>query len=201
MMVCFAGGLLVAPLCGEPVLPALVDDPVRLLIASALWYVMFYSPKDLAYDLSKKAKLPLYVVKGMYYPKKVLAGISHAKHVFKRNILAGVVIATCKGNGSGLIKPFARLARGKWSPDVFESVKPSLTTKYCAVFALIYSFFPWDSVFVVMTIAMVTMKVGPLLDKDVDPFVKVEDKIAPILFGKKAEKDKEEEVKEKEKAQ
>ena len=47
----------------------------------------------------------------MYYPKKILGGIKHAKFIFKKNIIAGIVIATLKGNGSGIIKPFARLAR------------------------------------------------------------------------------------------
>lgn len=48
---------------------------------------------------------------GMYYPKKILGGIKHAKFIFKKNPIAGIVIATLKGNGSGIIKPFARLAR------------------------------------------------------------------------------------------
>ncbi len=47
----------------------------------------------------------------MYYPKKIVAGIRHAKYIFKRNPLAGIIIATLKGNGSGIIKPFARLSR------------------------------------------------------------------------------------------
>ena len=47
----------------------------------------------------------------MYYPKKILGGIKHAKFIFKKNPIAGIVIATLKGNGSGIIKPFARLAR------------------------------------------------------------------------------------------
>ena len=40
-----------------------------------------------------------------------MGGIKHAKFIFKKNPIAGIVIATLKGNGSGIIKPFARLAR------------------------------------------------------------------------------------------
>ena len=109
MLICFAGGFLVNPLCGEPILSA-VDDPLRLAIATLLWYLMFYSPNDIAYNTSKKlaAKVPLYVIKGMYYPKKIVAGVKHAKHVFHGNFIAYIAIATIKANGSGFMKPIAR---------------------------------------------------------------------------------------------
>ena len=72
----FAGGFLVAPLCGEPVLDV-VGDPLRLLIFTALWYLMYYTPGDVIYTASKMlpVKTFLYVMKGLYYPKKIVAGI------------------------------------------------------------------------------------------------------------------------------
>ena len=71
---------------------------------------MFFSPMDLVYSNSKlkPVKIGLYVLKGLYYPKKIVAGIKHAKHVFHGNTLAYIVIATIKANGSGFIKPIAR---------------------------------------------------------------------------------------------
>ena len=89
-----------------------LDDPLRVVIASVLWYLIYFSPNDFAYTLSKKlgAKVPLYVLKGLYYPKKIVAGIKHAKHTLdKRNWLAAIVVGTMKANGSGFIKPLARL--------------------------------------------------------------------------------------------
>ena len=86
LLVCFAGGFLVNPLCGEPVLEVLAD-PWRLAIFTLLWYLLFYSPGDHVYTLSKlkPVKAFLYVLKGLYYPKKIVAGIKHAKHVFHGN--------------------------------------------------------------------------------------------------------------------
>ena len=86
---------------------------MRVGIASVLWYLMFYSPNDIAYKISKKfaAKVPLYIVKGLYYPKKIVAGIKHAKHSGldpRKNWLAAILVATLKANGSGFIKPMAR---------------------------------------------------------------------------------------------
>ena len=84
----FAGGFLVAPLCGEPVLDV-VGDPLRLLIFTALWYLMYYTPGDVIYTASKMlpVKIFLYVMKGLYYPKKIVAGIKHAGHVFHGNLI------------------------------------------------------------------------------------------------------------------
>lgn len=186
MMVCFAGALLVNPLCGESPLEFL-QDPLRLGIATVLWYLMFYSPRDLVYQTSKRfpVLLPLYAVKGLYYPKKILAGLKHAKHVLdKKNWLGGVAVATLKANGSGFIKPLARMARGSSGADCLESLKPSLTTKYCLVSALLYAFFPQDVTYVAIAGILVAMKVGPLFSLPVDIFAKIESKAVPLVFRK-----------------
>ena len=188
MMVCFAGALLVNPLCGESPLEAL-EDPLRIGIATVLWYLMFYSPKDLIYILSMKfpVKVPLYLIKGLYYPKKILGGIKHAKHIFaKHNVLATILIATLKANGSGFIKPFARMARGTTSniASCLETMKPSLATKYCLVCAIAYVLFPGDLTYIIISGLLVTMKAGPLLKIPVDGFSPVENKIAPLVFRK-----------------
>ena len=67
MMTCFAGGILTAPFCGEPLLGGLTEDPIRLMMATALWYALFYLPKDTVYNFvsnTKAVKVPLYAVKG-----------------------------------------------------------------------------------------------------------------------------------------
>ena len=91
--------------CGEPLFADIFESPMKLLTASILWYLVFYSPKDFFYKLStnKLAKTPLALLKGLYYPKKLLAGIKHARHVYKGSFLAGVVIAVLKGNGNVII--------------------------------------------------------------------------------------------------
>merc|ERR1712008_114010 len=79
MLSCFAGGLLVAPLCGEPILAAL-GDSTKLGIATLMWFLLYYCPQDLAYQVSKMfpVRIIMYIIKGVYYPKKVLAGMKHA---------------------------------------------------------------------------------------------------------------------------
>lgn len=191
MVACFAGGILVSPLCGEPILSAF-DDGIKLLIATGLWFILYYSPQDIVYQMSKMfpVKFMMYCIKGLYYPKKVLAGMKHAKHVLPGNYLALVVIACCKGNGSGLVKPLCRLIRGVWRPLSSEVLVPSLTTKYCMVACLLLTFLPGDVTYVAVAGLFLAMKVGPLLGVPVDLFTPLEHFIAPLVFGVPEEKKK-----------
>ena len=80
MMTCFAGSLLTAPLCGEPLLEGLTEDPKRLVIATALWYALFYLPRDVVYNFvadTKALKVPLYAIKGAFYTMHVAPFCSH----------------------------------------------------------------------------------------------------------------------------
>jgi len=184
MMACFAGGLLVSPLCGEPVLSAF-NDVNKLLIASALWFLLYYSPQDIVYQVSKMfpVKVLLYLVKGLYYPKKVMAGMKHAKHILPGNFLALIIIACCKGNGSGILKPLCRLVRGVWTPLSSELLIPSLTTKYCIVACVLLTAFPGDLTYVAVAGLFLAMKVGPLFGVPVDLFTPLEQVASPWVFG------------------
>ena len=185
---CFAGGFLVNPLCGEPVLEVL-GDPLRLAIFTVIWYFMFYTPGDHVYTLSKlkPIKMALYILKGLYYPKKIVAGIKHAKHVFHGNWIAYIVIATVKANGSGFIKPVARVVRGTTEniTDILESMKPSVTTKYCFLSSALYVLLPSDLAYIIICGLLVAMKAGPLVSWPVDVFKPVEDKLCPLIFEKR----------------
>merc|ERR1712106_898697 len=94
MLSCFAGGLLVNPLCGEPLLAAL-GDSTKLAMATLIWFLLYYCPQDLAFQFSKMfpVRIMMYTIKGIYYPKKVVAGMKHAAHVLPGNFLALMVVA------------------------------------------------------------------------------------------------------------
>ncbi len=190
MLTCFAGGLLVSPLCGEPVLSSLLGDPARLAVATILWYLTFYAPSDAFAKVVGQtyAKVPLGLVKGLYYPKKIVAGLKHSKHVFKHSSLCAVAVAVLKGNGTGIVKPVARLARGKWAMDGIESMRPSVTTKLCLLGAVLYLAFPTDLCYIFLASLFVGLKVVPALGYPFDPFTKLEDAVSPIIFGDMHEK-------------
>ena len=80
-----------------------------------------------------------------------------------------------QGNGSGIIKPAARLVRGTWNPLGGEILRPSYTTKlelylsramvnllvhrYCLLAATLLAAFPEDATYVVVAGLFLTMKV------------------------------------------
>jgi len=171
-------------LCGEPVLSAF-NDPYKVMMATALWYIIVYSPQDIAYQLTKMfpVRMMMYTVKALYYPKKIVAGMKHAQHVLPGNILAMIIIACCKGNGSGLLKPVCRLVRGSWQPASTELLAPSLTTKYCIVGCLLLHLIPGDMTYVALVGLFLVMKVGPLFGIPVDLFSPLERLAAPIVLG------------------
>jgi len=87
------------------------------------------------------------------------------------------------GNGSGIIKPLCRLARGVWTPSGLETMLPSVTTKYCVLAALCLFFIPSDATYVAVAGLFLSMKVGPLFGVPVDFFSPLENKISPLVLG------------------
>ena len=185
---------MVSLVCGEAVLPALLADPLRLFLATMLWYGFFFGPKDWPFKVAEKAyvKLPLCAIKGLHYPVKIVSGLKHSRHLFRRSVLPAVAVAVLKSNGSGIIKPLARLARGKWTPAQSESMMPSTTTKMCLLGALIYNSFPYDVTYIGLVGLFVAMKSCPAAGIPFDPFTKVEDALAPIVLGGDEDKTKKE---------
>merc|ERR1712013_730389 len=78
----------------------------NVLLATLIWWGVFYSPGDLVYSLAKNQLLyvPICVVKEIYRAKKTLGGINDAAKVFPEQELLMVMIGLIKGNGSGFMK-------------------------------------------------------------------------------------------------
>ena len=64
-----------------------------MLLATLIWWGVFYSPGDLVYSLAKNQVLyvPICVVKEIYRAKKTLGGINDAAKVFPEQELLMVV--------------------------------------------------------------------------------------------------------------
>ena len=55
--------------------------------------------------------------------------------------------------------------------------------------AALYTIYPSDMVYLLITGILLSMKVAPLFDVDVDFFAKAEDKVTPVVFGQRQKKD------------
>ena len=95
------------------------------------------------------------------------------------------IVSSIIANGSGFMKPVSRFLRGATEdiPGILESMKPSVTTKYCLICAILYIFIPGDLIYIIICGLLVTMKAGPLFAAPVDVFKPLENRICPLLFN------------------
>jgi len=138
MTACFAGSIIANPLLGKPILGA-VSNETTVLLASIVWWAVFYSPADLVYSLltNQALYIPICVAKEIYRAKKVLGGIADGRKVFPDNELLMVAVGLIKGNGSGLLKPLTRLVCGSWEPARSELLALSATSRECFLAAIL----------------------------------------------------------------
>ena len=84
----FSGQLLAGFLLGEPVLSAFKNSH-DVVLATVVWYLMFYSPFDVCYKLSKftPCKVVFAAMKEVIRCKKVHDGVAHAAKVYPNGYL------------------------------------------------------------------------------------------------------------------
>uniref|UniRef100_A0AC35U7N3 Trimeric intracellular cation channel type B n=1 Tax=Rhabditophanes sp. KR3021 TaxID=114890 RepID=A0AC35U7N3_9BILA len=140
MIVCFAGSFLANFLLGEPpIAPFKRHDDI--LLASLIWYLVFYSPFDVVYKVAKftPIKLLLSIAKEIQRAYKVSHGVTYAAKLYPNAYLVHIMVGTAKGAGAGIIKVFEQLVRGVWMPHQNEILRPSFQTKACVAAAIIFT--------------------------------------------------------------
>merc|ERR1712071_206310 len=112
--------------------------------------------------------------------------------VFPDHELAMVVIATIKGNGSGVIKPITRLICGIWKPTSSEVLDMSVTTKECLMAAVLLvldqgghlpSPLSGDLLYLSIIALFLLVKLSSVLADPIDPFAPLERMVAGISLG------------------
>merc|ERR1712180_400036 len=163
MISIFAGGLICNWLLGEPILGALKNNQ-QLMVATAVWYLIFYSPFDVGYKVCK---------------------------FFPNGYVIMIAIGTIKGNGSGFIKILERLFRGTWTPAAMEVMAPSFPTKASIAAAIIFVLdkktdlisAPHALVYFGICIFFAYFKLSSLLLGIHDPFIPFENLFCAIFLG------------------
>jgi len=192
MLNIFAGGLIVNFLLGEPIMGAIKNNQ-QLMLGTAVWYVIFYSPFDIGYKICKllPVKVLLAAMKEVYRVKKINDGVTHAAKVFANGYVTMVIIGTIKGNGSGFMKVLERLFRGTWTPAAMEVMAPSFPTKASIAAAVIFVLdkktdlisAPHALVYFGICIFFVYFKLSSLLLGIHDPFLPFENLFCAIFMG------------------
>ncbi|XP_061589237.1 trimeric intracellular cation channel type B [Cololabis saira] len=126
MLYCFGGAVLSGIMLAEPPVAPL-SNGTGVLLASIIWYLIFYCPMDVAYGCA--AVLPLRLVlsgmKEVTRTWKVLGGVVQARGKYKDSLLVMIAIGWARGAGGGLISNFEQLVRGVWKPETNELLRMS----------------------------------------------------------------------------
>lgn len=140
MLFCFGGAVLSGIMLAEPPVAPL-SNSTSVLLASIIWYLVFYCPMDLVYCCA--ALLPLRLVlsgmKEVTRTWKVLGGVTQAHGKYKDSLLVMIAIGWAKGAGGGLISNFEQLVRGVWKPETNELLKMSYPTKITLIGAVLFA--------------------------------------------------------------
>ncbi|KAF3701968.1 Trimeric intracellular cation channel type B [Channa argus] len=140
MLYCFGGAVLSGIMLAEPPVAPLTNS-TSVLLASIIWYVVFYCPMDLVYSYA--ALLPLRLVlsgmKEVTRTWKVLGGVTQAHNKYKDSLLVMIAIGWARGAGGGLISNFEQLVRGVWKPETNELLKMSYPTKITLIGAVLFA--------------------------------------------------------------
>ncbi|KAF7661501.1 hypothetical protein LDENG_00260500 [Lucifuga dentata] len=140
MLFCFGGAVLSSIMMAEPPVAPL-SNSTNVLLATLIWYLVFYCPQDLVYCCV--ALLPLRLLlsgmKEVTRTWKVLGGVTQAHGKYKDSLLVMIAIGWAKGAGGGLIGNFEQLVRGVWKPETNELLKMSYPTKITLVGAVLFA--------------------------------------------------------------
>lgn len=191
MLMCFAGSIIANLLLGEPVITPFKDHR-SVLTASAVWYLVFYSPFDLVYKISRLLpfKMVLSGFKEVQRSHKVYHAVSHTAKLYPNSYLVIIIIGTVKGAGSGMMRNFERLVRGLWTPGTNELLQPSFVTKACLVAASVflmeklnYIQAPHPLIYFGVVMFLVYFKLSALLLGIHDPFAPFENLFCAVFMG------------------
>ncbi|XP_074546732.1 trimeric intracellular cation channel type B [Halichoeres trimaculatus] len=191
MLFCFGGAVLSAIMLAEPVVAPL-SNSTSVLLASIIWYLVFYCPMDLVYCTA--ALLPLRLVlsgmKEVTRTWKVLGGVTQAHGKYKDSLLVMIAIGWAKGAGGGLISNFEQLVRGVWKPETNELLKMSYPTKITLIGAVLFALQQTDylplqkhHLMLLYTVFTVVNKSRMMLTgSSTSPFAAIESAVYKTLF-------------------
>ncbi|OWF54395.1 trimeric intracellular cation channel type B-like [Mizuhopecten yessoensis] len=191
MLLCFGGSIIANMLLGESMLSPFKDHR-SVLTATAVWYLIFYSPFDIVYKIGRflPCKLVVAALKECQRAHKVYHAVIHTAKLYPNAYFVIILIGTVKGAGSGLMKNFERLVRGLWIPGTNELLQPSFVTKACIVASSVfllerlnYITAPHPLIYFGIVIFFVYFKLSALLLGIHDPFAPFENLFCAIFMG------------------
>ncbi|KGL78623.1 Trimeric intracellular cation channel type B, partial [Tinamus guttatus] len=192
MLSCFGGSVLSSLMLAEPPV-AFLAKGTNVLLASSVWYLVFYCPQDIFCRCFAFLPLRLLVagMKEVTRTWKITAGVAHADSHFKNAWLVMIAVGWARGAGGGLISNFEQLVRGVWKPETNELLKMSYPVKVTLIGAVLFTlqhsqYLPIarHNLIFLYTVFLVVTKVTMMLTRSTaSPFARLEATLGYMFFG------------------
>uniref|UniRef100_A0A5F9DHC3 Trimeric intracellular cation channel type A n=1 Tax=Oryctolagus cuniculus TaxID=9986 RepID=A0A5F9DHC3_RABIT len=140
MLHCFGSYILADLLLGEPLIDYFSNNS-SILLASAVWYLIFFCPLDLFYKCVcfLPVKLIFVAMKEVVRVRKIAVGIHHAHHHYHHGWFIMIATGWVKGSGVALLSNVEQLLRGVWKPETNEILHMSFPTKASLYGAILFT--------------------------------------------------------------
>ncbi|XP_005989962.1 trimeric intracellular cation channel type A isoform X2 [Latimeria chalumnae] len=192
MLYCFASYILADILLGESPIDYFRNNS-HILLATAVWYLIFFCPLNLFYKCVTflPIKLILVAMKEVVRVRKIAVGIHHAHHAYHHGWFIMVATGWVKGSGIALMSNFEQLVRGVWKPEMNEIMYMSFPTKASLYGAILFTmqqthWLPISkaNLLLLFTLFMAVCKVFmTATHSHASPFAPIESTICCVLFG------------------
>lgn len=188
---CFSGSILSNLLIGEGIVTPFKHQK-DLVLATGVWYVINYSPFDIAYKLCKfpPVHVVIYCAKQIQTVSKVHQGVAYALKKFPGSFVIASLIGIAKGAGYCYMRLIERIVRGVWTPSSHEILQPSFSSKACLSASVVFicqhlGFFsaPFSVVYLSVVIFFVYFSISAQVLGVHDPFVPFEKIVCTVVFG------------------
>ncbi|KAI5138280.1 trimeric intracellular cation channel type B isoform X1 [Manis pentadactyla] len=192
MLHCFGGGILSCVLLAEPPVRFL-DNNTNILLASSIWYIIFFCPRDLVSQGCSFLPVQLLAagMKEVTRTWKIVGGVTHASSYYKDGWIVMIAVGWARGAGGSVITNFERLVKGGWKPEANEWLKMSYPAKVTLLGSVIFTFqhtkhlgISRHNLMFLFTMFLVVTKITMMVtETTIMPFAPFEDALSRMLFG------------------
>ncbi|NWR23686.1 TM38A protein, partial [Emberiza fucata] len=192
MLHCFGSYILADLLLGEAPI-AYFSHNSSVILATAVWYLIFFCPMNLFYKCVSflPVKLILVAMKEVVRVRKISAGVHHAHHLYHHGWFVMMATGWLKGSGVALMSNFEQLLRGVWKPETNEILHMSFPTKASLYGTVLFTlqqthWLPISEANLIFffSMFMIVCKVFmTATHSHASPFAPLENLICPFLFG------------------
>jgi len=193
---CLGGALISAFLLGKSTLNVFYLNNTNLIYITIVWYLVMFSPGDIFYKIVNinAVKAIILVLKEVQRVRNIQNGVNTVAETYRGSSLdqiffVAVLIGSVRGSGAKfLMRPLDSFIRGTIGADN-EFLKPTFSTKHAVLSSILIllqrmGYFKMDEPLLITILFAIagTVQLALLFTDIEDPYKKIEEVLAAILF-------------------